>query len=309
MSFPRHQFGLRRGFTLIELLVVIAIIAVLIGLLLPAVQQAREAARRTQCKNHLKQIGLALHNYHDTFGTMPSGWIAVDPVSGRPSAHEGLSGAGWATMILPYIEQRNAYERFDPRVAINDPLNAAFLQIPIAVYKCPSDPQPDDFEIQEEGGGAVLAKLPIANYIASFGPESLDGCENAPGNMPVASNGQCFGSGFFYHNSSVRLKDLTDGTSNTYMVGERKTVSELGWYTSWPGMVPEGEEAFQRICGSADHTPNHPAAHFDDFSSQHTGGAQFCMGDGAVRFISENIDSGVFQGLASISGNEVPGEF
>ena len=298
----------RSGFTLIELLVVIAIIAILIALLLPAVQQAREAARRTQCRNNLKQIGLALHNYHDVHNTMPPGWIAVDE-TGRHAAHDGQSGIGWGAMILPYMEQRNAYELFDPRLSLLDPVNSAFLRVQMPSYKCPSDPQPETFQISEEGGGPVLAELPIANYIGSFGTEELDGCENSPGTFPVLANGQCKGDGMLYHNSRVKFRDITDGTSNTYMVGERRTAPTLDWFSSWPGMIPEGEEAFQRICGSSDHTPNSPTSHFDDFSSQHTGGAQFCMGDGAVRFISENIDRGVYQGLATIQGGETLGEF
>ncbi len=115
MSRPRH-----RGFTLIELLVVIAIIAILIALLLPAVQQAREAARRASCKNNMRQLGLALHNYHDTANTFPPGWISVDPATRRPSAHDGLTGVGWGTMILPMIEQSNLYNRFNPNVGIED---------------------------------------------------------------------------------------------------------------------------------------------------------------------------------------------
>ena len=297
-----------RGFTLIELLVVIAIIAILIALLLPAVQQAREAARRTQCKNNLKQIGLALHNYHDTSRVFPPGWIAVDE-NRRPSAHEGTSGVAWGTMILPYMEQTNIYNQFNANVPLTDPLNAAFLRNQIPAYKCPSDPQPAFFTIAEEGGGPDLAELPIANYIGSFGTEELDGCENTPGDLPVMADGTCRGNGPFYHNSRVRISDITDGTSSTFLVGERKTVANLDWFTSWPGMITEGEEAFQRVCGSADHTPNHPSMHFDDFSSVHTGGAQFCLGDGSVRFISENIDRGVYQSLATIQGGEVVGEF
>ncbi len=296
-----------RGFTLIELLVVIAIIAILIALLLPAVQQAREAARRTQCKNNLKQIGLALHNYHDTHRVFPPGWIAV--IGGVPSAHEGTSGVGWGTGILPYLEQNNIYQQFNASLPLTDPANALFLKSQIAGYKCPSDPQPDFFAIMEEGGGPVLAELPIANYIGCFGTEELGGCENSPGTLPVLANGTCKGNGAFYHNSSVRIAAITDGTTNTFLVGERRTRRELDWMTSWPGMIAEGEEAFQRICGSADHTPNHPDHHFDDFSSPNTGGAQFCLGDGSVRFISENIDVGVYQSLATIQGGEVVGEF
>ena len=297
-----------RGFTLIELLVVIAIIAILIALLLPAVQQAREAARRTQCKNNLKQIGLALHNYHDTHRVFPPGWIAVNEF-GVPSAHEGTSGAGWGVGILPYMEQNNIYQLFNPLLPLTDAANKPFLRSQIQGYKCPSDPQPNFFAIVEEGGGAVLAELPSANYIGCFGPESLDDCELSPGNLPVMADGTCKGGGTFYHNSSVRIAWITDGTSNTFMVGERKTRADLDWHTSWPGMIAEGEEAFQRVCGSADHVPNDPLHHFDDFSSVHTGGAQFCLGDGSVRFISENMDKGVYRGLATIQGGEVSGDF
>ncbi len=299
--------GSKRGFTLIELLVVIAIIAILIALLLPAVQQAREAARRSQCKNNLKQIGLALHNYHDVHRTFPSGWIAVE--NGRQNAHEGVSGAGWGVMILPLLDQAPLYGQFVPSVAINDPRNAGFINTPLTVFQCPSDPKPDTWHIMQEGTSTRLAELPTANYVGSFGTQELDGCENAPGTAPVRSNGQCIGDGPFYHNSKVQIRDITDGTSSTLLVGERRTDPRLGWYSTWPGMVPEGEEAFQRILGSADHVPNHPSAHLDDFSSHHEGGSQFVLGDGSVRFLSENIDQGVYQSLATIQGGEVVGEF
>lgn len=297
----------QRGFTLIELLVVIAIIAILIALLLPAVQQAREAARRTSCKNQLKQIGLALHNYHDLHNAFPSGWIAVE--AGIPSAHEGTSGVGWGTMILPQMEQNNVYQMFNPTRPLTDPLNAAFLRNQIPAYKCASDPKPDYFKLNEEGSTTIIAELPTANYLGVFGPENLDDCENSPGTLPVMADGTCKGSGIFYHNSSVRMRDIRDGMSNTLMVGERKTKPTLNWFSSWPGMIAEGEEAFQRVCGSADHVPNHPSQHFDDFSSHHVGGSQFCLGDGAVRFISENIDRAVYQSIATIQGGEVVGEF
>lgn len=153
----------------------------------------------------------------------------------------------------------------------------------------------------------MITELPIVNYIGCFGTEELDGCENAPGDLPVMADGTCKGDGVFYHNSKVRLADITDGTTNTFLVGERKTVAKLNWFSTWPGMIAEGEEAFQRVCGSADHPPNSPAIHFDDFSSQHVGRAQFCLGHGSVRFISENIDRGVYQSLATIHG-EVVGE-
>jgi hypothetical protein len=197
---------------------------VLIALLLPAVQQAREAARRTQCKNNLKQIGLALHNYHDSHRVFPPGWIAVDEFR-MPSAHEGTSGVGWGTAILPYIEQDAIFRLFNPSLPLTDPANAAFLQSQVNAYKCPSDSQPMQFDLHEEGGGSVLARLPIANYIAVFGPESLDDCELPAGNAPVLPDGTCKGSGMFHHNSSVKMASITDGTSGTFMVGERQNQS------------------------------------------------------------------------------------
>ena len=297
-----------RGFTLIELLVVIAIIAVLIALLLPAVQQAREAARRTQCKNNMKQLGLALHNYHDVHRTFPSGWISVN--NGVSSTNVGLNGAGWGTMILPFLDQAPLYNKFNANLAIHAPANVPFIDNILTAFQCPSDPKPNKWNIGEDGNpGNILAQLPTANYVACFGTGELDGCENPPGTAPVASNGQCVGDGMFYHNSKVQIRDVTDGTTNTFLLSERLTDESLGWLSTWPGMVSNGEEPFQRILGSADHVPNDPVAHFDDFSSRHVGGAQFCMGDGSVRFISENIDHGTYRALATIQRGEVVGEF
>lgn len=303
-----YSYKSRRAFTLIELLVVIAIIAILIALLLPAVQQAREAARRTQCKNNLKQAGLALHIYHDAFNTFPSGWIGVE--NGLPSAHGGINGAGWGTMILPYLDQRNLYQLFNPRIAIEDPLNDQFRLTRLPTFSCPSDPQPPRFEIEDEGSpGTVICELPVANYVGAFGTDELDGCQNPPGTAPVRVDGQCRSNGILYHNSDVKIRDIVDGTSNTLLVGERKTNESFGWYSTWVGRVADGEEAFQRILGSFDHTPNHPDAHFDDFSSWHVGGAQFLFADGHVRFIPESIDLNTYQGAATIKGREVLGEF
>ncbi len=310
----------RKAFTLIELLVVIAIIAILVALILPAVQNAREAARRLQCKNNLKQIGLALQNYHDAHRVFPSGFIAVE--DGVPAAHDGGNGAGWALMILPFMEQTNLYETFDSRYSIIAERNHQLLETSIGSYNCPSDPKPKFFHMEPEGDGHAHGHpafvpdeeheheegdvdLPTANYVAVFGNEELHICEHH-----ADEHTQCRGNGMFYHNSKTRMRDLRDGTSNTIAVGERRTDETLGWYSTWVGMVPGGEEAFQRILGSADHTPNHNDGHFDDFSSHHIGGAQFVFADGHVRFIANGINTGVYHGLATIAGNEwIEGEF
>ncbi|WP_417394435.1 DUF1559 domain-containing protein [Gimesia chilikensis] len=295
----RKASNTRRGFTLIELLVVIAIIAILIALLLPAVQQAREAARRSQCKNNLKQIGLALHNYHETHGLFPSGWIGVQPGVG-PNVEYG-SGWGWGTMILPYLDQSPLYNQINFNLAINDPAQTpGIIDVSLSVYRCPSDPSSQTFELEEEGSpGTLLATLATGNYVGVFGDEELDSCDSVP------AGSTCKSTGVFYQNSNTRFRDITDGTSQTVFVGERKTNADLGWHSTWVGVVPEGEETFARPLGATDHPPNDPAAHFDDFSSHHTGGAQFLFGDGRVRFISENIDEGVYRSLSSIRGGEI----
>lgn len=291
-----------RGFTLIELLVVIAIIAILIALLLPAVQQAREAARRTANRNNLKQIGIALHNYHDTFNTFPPGWIGV--TGGRADV-EGPSGFGWAAFLLPQIEQKNLHERIDFSQPLSAPVNAIARDTSLPVFRNPNDPSDDFWTINSEATGTPLLRLPSANYIGNFGTTELADCEGQPAGF------QCKGNGMFHHNSSIRIRDVQDGTSNTYHVGERKTLKLVNpeWHSTWVGVVPEGEEAFARILGIADHTVNDVAAHLDDFSSYHSGGAFFLFVDGRVRFISSNMSLRVHQSLATREGGEVTGEY
>ena len=310
-----------RGFTLIELLVVIAIIAILVALLLPAVQQAREAARRAQCKNNLRQIGLATHNYHDAFNALPSGWIGADPgVSSGALPHDvnGMNGFGWSTFILPQLEQSPLYNQIDFNRSIIDstgsPGNLTQIRQPLPVFVCPSDPKPEAWEIEEEANpGTVLAELATTNYVGLFGSIEIDGCENPPGTAPVSILGQCVGDGVFYHNSHVKMRDIRDGSTTTIMVGERATVPESAFYSTWSGVIPGGEENVARILGGADHTPNSSNStsglHLDDFSSYHEGGAQFVLCDGHVQFITENIDDVVFKSLATIRGREVVGEF
>lgn len=300
-----------RGFTLIELLVVIAIIAVLIALLLPAVQQAREAARRTQCLNNLKQVGLALHNYHDLSNMVPPGWIGV--TAGVPNI-DGPSGFGWAAFLLPQLDQAPLYNVIDFNVScFARPANDRPLNTVISAFRCPTDPSTDTWRIAAEANpAAFLATLPTANYVGNFGAQGYeDVCASPP--FP---NATCRGNGVFFHNGNVRFRDLTDGLSNTVLVGEHRTdtrpiVTASGpeWHSTWVGVVAGGEEAVARVLGVADHTPNHPALHIDDFSSWHTGGVNLLMGDGRVRFVTQHIDLGIFQALATRDGGELVSDF
>jgi prepilin-type N-terminal cleavage/methylation domain-containing protein len=285
----------RVGFTLVELLVVIAIIGVLVGLLLPAVQAAREAARRAQCSNNLRQVGLGLTNYESGFRRLPRGWVDNN-ASARP-------GWGWAYSVLPFLEWNNLHSQIDQRFDTTSPTNQAFLLSVVPTFICPSDPTDTTFEIGEEdahghhhGGhnvdeGHKLFRMAKSNYIGVFGTLEI-------------GDHLYEGDGVFFGNSSIRLQDIVDGLSNTMIVGERG--SRLGG-SVWHGWIHEAAEAPARFLGSTDHTPNSPAAHFDDFSSFHTTGAHFIFGDCSTRMISDSIDLNIYQALATRRGGEVVG--
>jgi prepilin-type N-terminal cleavage/methylation domain-containing protein len=296
----------RRGFTLIELLVVIAIITVLIALLLPAVQSARAAARRTQNRNNLKQLGVALHNYHDTQLTLPPGWVGVAQ-SGAADV-EGTNGACWALLILPYIEQNNLYSRLDLRLPITDPVNLNQANsVELSSFRNPSDRGARTFTINEEAPpNSPLALLPTSNYVGSFGSNELEDCEGQPAGFV------CQGNGVFFHNSRVRFNDMPDGLSNTYMIGEHRSDKNQTpeWYSTWLGVVGGGEEAIARVVGVADHVPNSPAQHLDDFhGADGEAGAYFTFADGHVRFIAETIDEALYKKFATRRGGEVHEDF
>jgi prepilin-type N-terminal cleavage/methylation domain-containing protein len=298
----RMPVSRRRGFTLIELLVVIAIIAVLIGLLLPAVQQAREAARRAQCINNLKQLGLAIHGYHDSFNSLPPGWIGVQ--GGIPNT-QGPSGFAWGVHLLPYLDQTPLYNRVNFNVPCLDTANDAVRLTQLTLFRCPTDPSPDFWSIRQVASTTVVTTLPTANYVGNFGTVSYeDICSSPP--FPAA---QCQGNGIFSHNSALKLRDVTDGLSNTVFAGEHKTNSQLNWNSTWFGVAPNGEDALARILAVSDHTPNHPNLHIDDYSSWHTGGVHLLLGDGRVRFITQSVDTNLFKAIATRSGNEVVSDF
>lgn len=296
----RH-LPLRRGFTLIELLVVIAIIAILIALLLPAVQQAREAARRSECKNKLKQIGLALHNYHEMANAFPPGWIGVDRATGRHD-FEAHNGFGWGIMILPHLDQTPLFRKFNKNLSLTDAVNVPLLLEVLPAFRCPSDTADDVWDVPEEGNPAnILATVSSSNYVASWGTTELD--------TACTAGSPCRSDGVFSLNSRTRFRDLKDGSSNTFFVGERRHNTQLDYNSTWVGNISGGEEALARFLGVADHTPNYKGGHLEDFTSWHTGGIHMLMGDGRVRFITENIDERTYKALATHNGGESVSQF
>jgi prepilin-type N-terminal cleavage/methylation domain-containing protein len=280
----------RRAFTLVELLVVIAIIGVLVALLLPAVQAAREASRATSCKNNLKQIGLALHAFHDTQRRLPSGWEAA------PGPHDP-NGWGWAAAILAELEQRNVQSIIQLNLPIDHPSNQPARQAVVPVYLCPTDILDSTFMIHggaddefanQDQIGSPLFLVAKSNYAGVFGFSEIE---------DVPSGGE----GTFYHNSRLTFASISDGLSNTLLVGERG--SKLG-SSVWTGLIAGANNAKARIVGSADHTPNHADHHFDDFSSFHPQGVHFLVGDGSVQRINDQINIGVYRALVTRAGGE-----
>lgn len=294
----------RNGFTLIELLVVIAIIAVLIALLLPAVQQAREAARRTQCKNNLKQLGIALHSYHDTYRTLPPGAI-------QNFSTTGLNEATWVTMILPYIDQAPLYAMANFSSTFGSPgVNSLVMGQFLPAMLCPSD----------NDVGVALGGWARGNYAANSGIGAFISTEspNPPGRT----------SGPFTMNSKVKLSDFLDGTSNTVLVAELLKVKG----DDFRGVMhyPEGplyqhdrtpntgvpDEFRGSLCISVPRAPctgTYTAYNNRQIRiaarSNHIGGVQVLLGDGSGRFVSENINVTTWQSLGTMDKGEVIGDF
>ena len=303
--FPR-----RNAFTLVELLVVIAIIGILIALLLPAVQAAREAARRMACTNNLKQIGLALHNYHDTHRTLPIGWLGFDAAG--TANFEGNPGWAWSTRILPFLEQQPLYEDIDMNAPIVAAGNAQASLTVVPTFLCPSDVGKDVFELmnaidEENQGTTAVATVAKSNYPGVFGTQDMHAvCE--PG--APAYNG-CQGNGIFYLNRTVGFRDITDGLSSTFMVGERWSK----WIQStWTGVVPDGWHAPARVVAVAsDEFPPNSEANVEqqthNFSSFHPAGTNFLLCDGHVQMLSETIDLQIYIALCTRAGGETVGEY
>ena len=324
----------KRGFTLIELLVVIAIIAILIALLLPAVQQAREAARRTQCKNNLKQLALAVHNYHDTANTFPPGYIFAPPNHVTRNV---------LTSILPYIEQANLFQSIDQNVPMfagptgYDPVihakNVALAATIIPAFLCASSVgnQTDDYLYPR---GAFPGGWPSTNCTWKGGRTDYGGTTGiraAFGDIAYNFNQGGDRNGVFRQagvsGSRSSMRDITDGTSNTFLFGERTGGVKL-YYKSKVANLPailgatnggswSDALVFEHwLQGSLyDGTGNGgPCAmctniRGNGFHSFHTGGCQFAMADGAVRFVSENVAQVTFASLVTMGKGEIVGEY
>ncbi|GAC1474728.1 MAG: DUF1559 domain-containing protein [Isosphaeraceae bacterium] len=332
MSSRRSQLR-PAGFTLIELLVVIAIIAVLIALLLPAVQAAREAARRLQCINNLKQIGLALHNYHEALNVFPPGYIsAIDPTVTSPCDQDAENkkgvdlGAGWAwgSLILPQMDQQPLYNSINFGLSVAYRANDTCSVTAVNAYLCPSDAgapsvvpvfadPPDPAKPGSYSASNVVDHVARGNYVGMFGLGEI--CR-AAGN----------GNGIFFRNSRTSIALITDGTSQTIAVGERShNLSYVTWTArsidGWLGKTslveggtdtfnPSPEECWTQVLGPAGlddgpRTPNDKMAHVEDYWSRHPGGVNFLFADGSVHLLKDSINPLPWRALATRSSGEV----
>jgi prepilin-type N-terminal cleavage/methylation domain-containing protein/prepilin-type processing-associated H-X9-DG protein len=268
----------RRGFTLIELLVSIAVLSILIALLLPGVQSAREAARRSDCQNRLKQWGLALHNYHETHQILPPGSISVGP------AFTPFSGWGWQALSLPQMEQASLYQECDFSLQTARGSNRNLIDTLVPSTRCPSDIGDDVYDIELPGYPNV--RVATGNYV---------------------------GSGAVLSSlSNTRFSHVTDGLSQTLLLGERNIHPAISgtvpFMSSWCGIISERDVFVSNSTPYvfATHTRpiNSSSTSPHCFSSRHPGGAQFAFGDGGVRFIADTIDAYVFEALGSPNGGE-----
>ncbi len=303
------MFTRRTGFTLVELLVVIAIIGILIALLLPAVQAAREAARKISCCNNMKQIGIALHMHHNSNNRLPAGWTAYKPGTEVPHWF-GEPGWAWSAKILPYIEEKSLYNTIDFELPITDPANDLARVAALSSYRCPSDVGGDTFVLESGGpylgsGGYSPVELSRNNYIGVFGTVDIHHvCKEGA----TEYNG-CVGDGSFFLNRGVAFREFSDGLSNTFVVGER--CSRLAPST-WVGMVTGGEHAPARVVGVATYPPNseeQPVHYFHNFSSYHAVGTHFLSGDGSVHMVNNGIDDNVYEALCTRATGDSTGDF
>jgi prepilin-type N-terminal cleavage/methylation domain-containing protein/prepilin-type processing-associated H-X9-DG protein len=310
------------GFTLVELLVVIAIIGVLMGLLLPAVQQARAAAYRISSANQLKQIGLALLNYETTRQRFPSAYQS-DPLrfSPEPATLDAGPGWGWGTLLLPYLEQSNIYDQLNLQLPCWAPENAALVLTKVPSFlSAGADGSLEAIEVKDSSG-TVMAVFGRSHFLANVGQDEPWGYS-----PPVADWRQLPSSRFIgplYRNSRVRIAEVLDGLSNTVFIGEHTSISDK----TWVGVVPGSEscpvnpsrfpfttcdEAATYVLAHSGpspgepgviHPPGFPTAHVCQFFTNWQG-ANILFGDGSVKFISNDVNPDVWAAVSSMAGNE-----
>ena len=324
----------RLGFTLIELLVVIAIIGVLIGLLLPSVQQARESARRMQCGSNLRQLMLAMHSHESGHRQFPAGYLSDTTRNDRDSSTlDGAPGTGWGLQLAPFLEEAAMANNFagvtDPGQGILHPANRNLVSQKFQFFLCPSSAGDREPFVVKDIGGSPLAsgiELGRSHYVANAGHEEPWGM------FPASQSWDAIANGPLYRNSTTRQRNVTDGMSTTVFLGEHtSSLSEK----SWAGIVPGGashptQKFATRIGTAADyaatlvlvhsgpaaaetalygyeviHPPNSPASHVCQMYSDHPGGANVANGDGSVRFVSEFINQDVWRAVSSVADGEV----